>query len=32
MALETKLVSSLTKVYPDKVNGNSICNAVFLKK
>lgn len=31
MALETKLVSSLTKVYPDKVNGNSINNAAFLK-
>lgn len=31
MAFETKLVSSLTKVYPDKVNGTAITKASFLK-
>ncbi len=31
MAFETKLVSSLTKVYPDKVNGEAIKSASFLK-
>lgn len=29
--LETKLVSSLTKIYPDAVNGNEIKKATTLK-